>query len=230
VFRASRRFEQAGHAPPGAVETTSSPARASRGGGTLGWAALGVVWALAVGAGFIGMWQYSSRPGEEGIVPPFWPSASRISRPSHRATLLMFAHPQCPCTHASVSELARLMARFDGRLAGYVVFAKPADVAEDWEHTELRRRAAAIPGVSVLSDEGGIEAARFRALTSGATVVYDPDGRLLFSGGITSARGHEGDSFGIRRITSLLTTGKADRADAPVFGCIIQGLEARQGL
>jgi hypothetical protein len=50
-------------------------------------------------------------------------------------------------------------------------------------------------------------------------VLYDARGRLLFSGGLTSARGHEGDSFGLRRIRSLLLTGEADRRDAPVFGC-----------
>ena len=51
------------------------------------------------------------------------------------------------------------------------------------------------------------------------TVLYDIQGRLLFSGGITSARGHEGDSAGLQRISSLLRTGKADRSDAPVYGC-----------
>ncbi|HLB76837.1 MAG TPA: hypothetical protein VJO72_07370, partial [Candidatus Dormibacteraeota bacterium] len=47
-------------------------------------------------------------------------------------------------------------------------------------------------------------------------------GRLLFQGGITATRGHEGDSFGQERIASLLTTGAADRADAPVFGCALE--------
>lgn len=198
--------------------------------GSLKWLALGIVWALAVGAGFTGLLRYSNEPGESQPVPASWPRASRIPRAQDRATLVMFAHPQCPCTQASVSELARLMARFDGRLAAYVVFPKPAEVGEDWDHTALRSRAGAIPGVSVLSDDGGLEAARFRAVTSGATVLYAADGRLLFNGGITSARGHEGDSFGMERIRSLLTTGKADRADAPVFGCIIQGQDGRAGL
>ena len=206
------------------------PVRAFRTAGTVGWLALGVVWALAVGAGFIGLWRYKSLPGESGAGPESWPSASRISRPHDRATLVMFAHPRCPCSRASVTELGRLMARFDGRLAGYVVFARPADVGEDWDHTELRKRAEAIPGVSVLSDDGGLEAARFHVLTSGAAVLYDAGGGLLFSGGITAARGHEGDSFGIQRISSLLTTGKADRPDAPVFGCALEERETRRGL
>jgi hypothetical protein len=50
-------------------------------------------------------------------------------------------------------------------------------------------------------------------------VLYDARGRLLFRGGLTSARGHEGDSAGLQRISSLLRTGQADRSDAPVYGC-----------
>jgi len=47
-------------------------------------------------------------------------------------------------------------------------------------------------------------------------------GRLAFSGGITLARGHEGDSAGLQRIRSLLRTGKADRSEAPVYGCSLR--------
>jgi hypothetical protein len=74
----------------------------------------------------------------------------------------------------------------------------------------------------VLRDEGGREGSRFAVGTSGGVVLYDTRGRLLFRGGITAARGHEGDSFGQERIASLLTTGAADRADAPVFGCALE--------
>ena len=48
-----------------------------------------------------------------------------------------------------------------------------------------------------------------------------------FSGGLTSSRGHEGDSFGVRRIASLLTTGTADRRDSPVFGCALHSAAVR---
>ena len=88
--------------------------------------------------------------------------------------------------------------------------------------------ASTIPGVTIVRDDDGVEAARFHA-SSGATVLYDTQGRLLFSGGITSARGHEGDSAGLQRISSLLRTGKADRSDAPVYGCSMRH-EARPAL
>jgi hypothetical protein len=184
-----------------------------------GWLAFGVAWVLALALGFTLLWKYKMRPGDADGTPAAWPTESRIARHPDRATLVLFAHPECPCTRASLAELARLLARFDDRLTADVVFLRPSDVGTDWDGTDLWRAASAIPGVTTVRDDDGVEAARFRATTSGAAALYDARGRLLFSGGLTSARGHEGESAGLQRISSLLRTGKADRSDAPVFGC-----------
>ena len=183
------------------------------------WLAFGVVWVLALALGFTLLWKYKMRPGDADGTPATWPRESRIARRPDRATLVLFAHPECPCTRASLAELARLLSRFDDRLTAVVVFLRPSDVGADWDGTDLWRAASAIPGVTAVRDDDGVEAARFHASTSGAAALYDARGRLLFSGGLTSARGHEGDSAGIQRISSLLRTGKADRSDAPVYGC-----------
>jgi hypothetical protein len=50
----------------------------------------------------------------------------------------------------------------------------------------------------------GHEACLFGAATWGQTMVYGRDGRLLFSGGITAARGHYGDNAGTQAIAALL--------------------------
>ncbi len=70
-----------------------------------------------------------------------------------------------------------------------------------------------------MADLAGREAALFSVSTSGTTVLYDAGGARLFAGGITSARGHEGNSFGQQRLVALLGHGAADRGDSPVFGC-----------
>ena len=144
-----------------------------------------------------------------------------------RATLLLFAHPHCACTRASLSELAGLMARYGDRLDAWVLFAAPEGTGEDFSRTDLWSSAARIPGVQVLRDDRALEAERFGIATSGTVALYDARGKLLFHGGITPARGHEGDSFGRERIVSLLTTGKSDRADAPVFGCALSNEAVR---
>jgi hypothetical protein len=180
-------------------------------------------WLAAIAGGFAILWVYKSTPGAERGAPPVrWPAASAVARSAQRATLLLFAHPRCVCTRASMAELARLMARFHDRVDATVLFWTPREAPADWSSGDLWTSAERIPGVSVLRDQDGREASRFSVATSGGVVLYDAGGRLLFKGGITPARGHEGDSFGQERIASLLTAGAADRADAPVFGCALE--------
>jgi hypothetical protein len=185
-------------------------------------AAGGALWATAVAGGVVLLWRYASTPGLTATPPSSWPAESTIVRAPDRATVVMLAHPHCPCTRASMTELAVLMSRLRDRAVAHVLFLLPKGAATDWEKTELWRRAAAIPGVTVHSDVAGVEAARFHAATSGQTVVYDGAGQLLFRGGITGARGHEGDNAGVERIVSLVGSGTADRAESSVFGCPLQ--------
>ncbi len=131
----------------------------------------------------------------------------------------MLAHPRCPCTRASIGELARITAQVQGRVSAYVLFLKPPASGSDWEDTDLRQTAATIPGVTVLSDVDGAEAHRFGAETSGHTLLFDTDGQLLFSGGITQLRGHAGDNAGESAVLSLVETHTAERAQTFVFGC-----------
>ena len=101
----------------------------------------------------------------------------------------------------------------------HVLFVKPEGFEEDWEKTDLWQSALMIPGVHVSVDDKGIEAERFGSQTSGQAILYGADGQLLFSGGITAARGHEGDNEGRETIVALITTGAAERRETPVFGC-----------
>jgi hypothetical protein len=183
------------------------------------WVAALIVWGAVMAGGVIWLGKYASTPGAPSEPPPSWPEGSAITRVPGLATVIMLAHPKCPCTRASVAELAQLMERARGYASAHVLFLRPEGVEQDWEKTDLWRSIAAIPGVSASTDEDGVEAARFRASTSGETIVYDASGRLVFHGGITIARGHEGESPGLRRIQSLLLAGAAERGESPVFGC-----------
>lgn len=181
--------------------------------------AAGAFWLLAIGAGMGLLWNYESTPGVAAATPERWPRDSRIQPDADRATLVMLAHPHCPCTRASIGELSRLMTQAQGRVTAYVLFVRPPGFSDGWAESELWASAAAIPGVTPLLDEGGVEAGRFHAQTSGQTALYDASGELLFSGGITSARGHAGDNAGRTAIVSLVTSGEAEELGTPVFGC-----------
>jgi len=111
------------------------------------------------------------------------------------------------------------MAQSQGRLTAYVLFLKPEGFSDNWEKTDLWQSARDIPGVKPIVDYDGIEARRFHATTSGQTVLYDAEGCLLFSGGITIARGHAGDNVGRSAIVSLVNSRVAEQTETPVFGC-----------
>jgi len=179
-----------------------------------------LLWLTAIVVGLGALEEYKSRPGTTGLTPVALPKGMPGVEGGERARLLMFVHPKCPCSKASVGELAEIATRESGKVAVEVVFVKPPGAVQDWSKTTLREQAAAIPGVRLVDDDGTL-AKRLGAETSGYVVLYDAGGKLLFSGGITRSRGHEGDNFGRRAICALLN-GNSDGftgAKTPVFGC-----------
>jgi hypothetical protein len=187
--------------------------------------ACGIIWLLVGATGMMTIWGYENSPGIAGTPPGRWPADTQITRSTDRATLVMLAHPHCPCTRASIGELAFVMAHTQGRVKAYVLFLQPTDLPADRPKTDLLQSPAGIPGVSDIGDTDGIDARTFGALTSGQTILYDAEGRLLFNGGITGARGHAGDNPGRSSIVSLLTKDEAARKQTPVFGCPLVGTD-----
>ena len=179
------------------------------------------LWLVAVGAGIWTLSRYAGAAGQPAAAPSIWPAASEIARQPDRPTLLMFVHPQCTCSRASLESLARLQAEVAGRSAAetVVMVAAARSMGDDWTRGALWQQAAAIPGVRVVADLDGREAARFGAATSGQSLLYGADGHLLFSGGLTPARGHAGDSAGLAALRGLLLDQPAGDARAAVFGC-----------
>jgi hypothetical protein len=178
-----------------------------------------VVWALAVAAGTVVLWSYQNRPGPAAAAPAAWPPSSSMPRPAGRPVLVMALHPQCPCSHATIAELERLIAQAAVRPAAHLLFVAPPEVDDTWVRSGLWETASRIPGVKLTRDDGR-EARRFGARVSGQVLVYDGAGVLQFSGGITSSRGHEGDNAGRDAITALLA-GRPHAATAFVFGCLL---------
>ncbi|HEV7242556.1 MAG TPA: RedB protein [Thermoanaerobaculia bacterium] len=185
----------------------------------LGLVSLAVVWLIVVVGGMAYTWRYKTIPGKAAAAPERWPAASELRRPSGRPTLVLLAHPRCPCSRASIAELARLQAVVGSRTHSIVLFLRPEGMPEGWERSDLWSRAAEIPGVAVVADADGREARVFGTHTSGEVLYYDRSGTLAYSGGLTGARGHEGTSAGFRTIVSLVRGERADRREAPVFGC-----------
>ena len=180
-----------------------------------------LAWIAVLGIGRRLVVEYESTPTAVGESARSWPSGSRLPRREGRPTLLMFAHPHCPCTRASLGELRRIAEECPGAAAVTVLFVRPTGAAEGWERSDLFELAGSIPGVTTRVDPLGVEAKRFGAESSGQVVLFDGGGRLLFSGGITQGRGHPGENDGRDAVVARLKgdESRAARAEAPVFGC-----------
>jgi hypothetical protein len=178
-------------------------------------------WMVVVGFGLRALAQFSNTPGPAGQPPAIWPDHAPIALATDRSTLLVFAHPQCACSRATIGELARIVARCSDRVAPAVFVYQPADPPEDWPVSSIWKAASEIPGVRVAHDPDGAIARLFRAETSGETLLYNADGRLQFGGGITASRGQAGDNYGRDAIVSLLLNREPGRRQTPAFGCAL---------
>ena len=185
--------------------------------------ALGMaVWATAVMAGTLKLSEYAATPGPRAVAVATWPAGDAIARTPGRATLVMSVHPQCPCSRASVNELEVLIARCHGKLSAAVLFVDYPGVTSDLTTTELWQSASRIPDVTCMRDERGKLSDQFHAETSGQVFLYDVDGVLRFSGGITDSRGHAGDNDGLLAIEAIVNGNVPTTSTTPVFGCSLR--------
>jgi hypothetical protein len=192
------------------------------------FAGSGLLWAGIILLGARTLLNYENAAGAPANAPSSWPPNSRIARPNARHTLVLLAHPNCPCTRASLAELEIVMAKLHGKVASIVVFSKPEASAEDVHDSDLWKKVATIPDVLAVYDDQGAETKKFGGQVSGQALLYDPKGRLVFSGGITGARGHQGDNAGVDAVISIVSGDAGAPGHTPVFGCSLHNPGARE--
>ncbi|MBS2024291.1 MAG: hypothetical protein JST92_17960 [Deltaproteobacteria bacterium] len=180
-------------------------------------------WIVAVlGAGAL-IWDGELKPGAVRPTPVRWPEQSHLVRAAELPTLVVFGHPQCGCTRATLNNLRTLQAKLPGRFAVRVAMTQPADAPQNWFDTDTVRLAREVAGGGFHAEDG-LESRRFGAETSGTVLLYASDGHLLFSGGITDTRSHEGVSRGLIALEELLTGARTEPVTGlPVFGCALRG-------
>jgi hypothetical protein len=183
-------------------------------------------WFLALIIGQSVMLTYGWERGvPQGAGPPVrWPEGTQLARSEGGDSLLLFVHPNCPCTQATIVELERLLSSFQStgrldRLELWVVAAIPRCAPKKWTFTSLIERSLRLPKAKLCLDHGGIESSRFAALTSGTVMLYSPGGRLRYFGGVTAARGHAGANAGIATLARLLTGESGSTSAVPALGC-----------
>ena len=182
------------------------------------WGAV-AVWTVVVAIGFGLLLRHQGTAGEALEPPADFPASAAHLRSAKPYTLLLFAHPQCPCTRASLQELSRLIAHVPEAANVQVIFPRLSEVGTTWDEAPVVQFAGNVHGAQTSWDDNGRLARIFGARTSGHTLLYDVQGRLLFSGGLTSLRAHEGASTGNQAVLAHLRGESTAPASAPVFGC-----------
>jgi hypothetical protein len=139
-----------------------------------------------------------------------------------RHRLLVFLHPHCPCSRATLGELRTILDRCRDSVSAEIWMIRPDGATADWNGSILMGESASLPNVRVRWDEGGEAARRYDARTSGEVLMFDPAGRLRFRGGITASRGHPGWNRGTESIRGILRGGATPFSQTSVYGCPLE--------
>ena len=148
---------------------------------------------------------------------PIFPQNQQITFDKTKANLILFIHPFCPCSYATVNELKRVLAKTNADIAINVVFIKPKGLS-DIKKNELYQKISLIKGTNIIFDKNNVIAEEFKTNTSGSILLYNKNGNLIFQGGITGGRAEEGDNLGKSKLIEALKK-ESGQWQSPIFGC-----------
>lgn len=171
---------------------------------------MGVVWAVLAVSVIAGALEYDSRPGE----PPLRLPDATVAGPGLWSLILMI-HPDCPCTKATMRNLSTILESTRIPIKAEIVAAMPEGYKGPRANLAIARSIVKSDLV-VMSESSASE--RFGARTSGHLFVFDPDRNLVYSGGLTPARGAEDASSSLKWFQALVTQYPV-ASSGPTFGC-----------
>ncbi|MBB3210076.1 hypothetical protein FHS27_005922 [Rhodopirellula rubra] len=118
-------------------------------------------------------------------------------------------------------ELEHIDAECERKVDLQFVFYCPDDEEVEWAKTNLWTHAARLSSHPIFIDRGGNEARLFGATTSGFVCLFSRDGKVLYAGGVTPSRGHEGDNKGRQTIRDVVLGRSVEHIRLPTYGCPI---------
>jgi hypothetical protein len=178
----------------------------------LGVAVMAACWIICTGFFYGQMVSFKTTPGLSAAHPPeFWATES------DKPTLIVFLHPKCTCSRASLAQVAKLQSRVPDGFHTILVLWQSPNGNSDWAKLPQPDSGQLLHYQLVL-DNGGLMARRFDAHTSGQAFVYDSRGRLRFSGGLTSSRGDSENGPAFSTLLRVITNPGSSKP-MPVFGC-----------
>ena len=158
-------------------------------------------------------------------MPNKWPLVSKLHFSAKMPNLYVFIHPECSCSIATLSELDKLKTRVLNQVHLHVVILKYK--TEMNSNLQVQEAQRVVGKDNVFFDEAHLEAKLFGAETSGQTYLFDEAGNLIFNGGITISRAHEGDNLGSQSIDYWIKNRVSILKKSEVFGCSLTETESQ---
>lgn len=158
-----------------------------------------------------------------------WPASSRLPVYDNEFHAVIFVHPKCVCSRSTLVELKRALGRSKTVPNISCVFYCPADHDPKWAQDELWELAQGVQKSARIIDLDGEEAKKFGVQISGHVMLFGRSNEQIYSGGITSARGHEGDNLGGMMLSAFLDGENPSGIQPPPFGCrLFQASDLKQ--
>lgn len=132
-------------------------------------------------------------------------------------SVLVFIHPECPCTPASLRTLSRLVDECTADFDLQILVASYGDT-NSLQSTNARL-AEAIPKATVQPDPNGTIAQSLDAHVSGTICVVAPNNNLLYLGGLTNSRGCETIGPHFQIIKQVIQNRWSAAVTTSVYGC-----------
>ena len=181
------------------------------------------IWVILAIGGLAALTVYSMTGSTPAHAAAQWPANELLALDPARPVLVLFLHPRCPCSSASITELDQVLSRHPGAFRVYAVLTIPPGMDANWEAGRNLEAARMLPDTALVFDRGGALTRRFGARDSGTILAFAPDGARLFAGGVTASRGHQGESLGSLTLQDLARGQTPRVAESPAFGCPLLG-------
>lgn len=137
---------------------------------------------------------------------------------SQKAFVLIFLSTECPNSQAHIAEIKKLAEKYPD----FLFAAVHANANESLEGARLYFQRLKLP-FTVLQDEHGVLADRFKALKTPQAYVVSPEGGILYQGGVTdSAKPETAKEFFLQNALEDIKKGESVKvAEGRVLGCVI---------
>lgn len=181
-----------------------------------------MMWTTLLLTGHLVLFEYEMTASPLANTKRIFPAKSIVQMAKGRQNIILFLHPMCPCSMASVDEFHELMRAGEKDSVGTVVAFMPQEMQSEWALQPVFSSLKRIRNVSIVYDTTGAQADIFGATTSGHVLIYDGRGILQFSGGITASRGHSGDNANFELAKKTILERNPKFVTTPVLGCALR--------